>query len=70
VVAKGAGFVADKIKEIARHAGVPIIENRSLARGLYKAVKIGQEVPSALYQAAAEVLAYVYRLRHMQEQTR
>lgn len=70
VVAKGAGFVADKIKQIARHAGVPIIENRSLARGLYKAVKIGQEVPSALYQAAAEVLAYVYRLRHMHEQTR
>jgi len=70
VVAKGAGFVADKIKQIARHAGVPIIENRSLARGLYKAVKVGQEVPSALYQAAAEVLAYVYRLRHMHEQTR
>jgi len=70
VVAKGAGFVADKIKQIARHAGVPIIENRGLARGLYKAVKIGQEVPSALYQAAAEVLEYVYRLRHMHEQTR
>ena len=70
VVAKGAGFIADKIKQIARHAGVPIIENRSLARGLYKAVKIGQEVPSALYQAAAEVLAYVYRLRQMNEQTR
>jgi len=69
VVAKGAGFVADKIKQIARHAGVPIIENRSLARGLYKAVKVGQEVPSALYQAAAEVLAYVYRLRHMHNQT-
>ena len=69
VVAKGAGFVADKIKQIARHAGVPIIENRSLARGLYKAVKIGQEVPSGLYQAAAEVLAYVYRLRHMHDQT-
>jgi flagellar biosynthetic protein FlhB len=70
VVAKGAGFVADKIKQIARHAGVPIIENRSLARGLYKAVKIGQEVPSALYHAAAEVLAYVYRLRQMHEQAR
>jgi flagellar biosynthetic protein FlhB len=70
VVAKGAGFMADKIKQIARHAGVPIIENRSLARGLYKAVKIGQEVPSALYHAAAEVLAYVYRLRHMHDQTR
>ncbi len=69
VVAKGAGFVADKIKQIARHAGVPILENRSLARGLYKAVKIGQEVPSVLYQAAAEVLAYVYRLKRMHEGT-
>ncbi len=63
VVAKGAGFLADKIKQIARHAGVPILENRSLARGLFKSVKIGQEIPHALYQAAAEVLAYVYRLR-------
>jgi flagellar biosynthetic protein FlhB len=70
VVAKGAGFVAEKIKQIARHAGVPIVENRSLARGLFKAVKVGQEVPQALYQAAAEVLAYVYRLRHLHEQTR
>lgn len=69
VVAKGAGFMADKIKQIARHAGVPIVENRSLARGLYKAVKIGQEVPGALYQAAAEVLAYVYRLKKMHEGT-
>ncbi len=69
VVAKGAGFMAEKIKQIARHAGVPILENRSLARGLFKATKIGQEIPAALYQAAAEVLAYVYRLRNAQEQT-
>ena len=66
VVAKGAGFMADKIKQIARHAAVPILENRSLARGLFKAVKVGQEIPSTLYQAAAEVLAYVYRLRQQQ----
>lgn len=69
VVAKGAGFMAEKIKQIARHAGVPIIENRSLARGLFKAVKIGQEVPAALYQAAAEVLAYVYKLKRLHEET-
>lgn len=67
MVAKGAGFMAEKIKQIARHAGVPIVENRSLARGLFKAVKVGQEIPSALYQAAAEVLAYVYRLKRMHE---
>lgn len=69
VVAKGAGFMAQKIKDIARHAGVPILENRSLARGLFKATKVGQEIPAALYQAAAEILAYVYRLRHMHDQT-
>ncbi len=68
VVAKGAGFMAEKIKQIARHANVPILENRSLARGLFKAAKVGQEIPAALYQAAAEVLAYVYRLRNTQEQ--
>jgi len=68
VVAKGAGFMAEKIKQIARHAGVPIMENRSLARGLFKAAKVGQEIPAALYQAAAEVLAYVYRLRNNQDQ--
>jgi flagellar biosynthetic protein FlhB len=69
VVAKGAGFMAEKIKQIARHANVPILENRSLARGLFKVAKVGQEIPAALYQAAAEVLAYVYRLRNTQEQT-
>ena len=68
VVAKGAGFMADKIKQIARHAGVPILENRSLARALFKATKVGQEIPTALYQAAAELLAYVYRLRNPQDQ--
>ena len=68
VVAKGAGFMAQKIKEIARHAGVPILENRSLARGLFKASKVGQEIPAALYQAAAEVLAFVYRLRNTEDQ--
>ena len=63
VVAKGAGLLAEKIKQIARHAGVPIIENRSLARGLFRMAKVGQEIPADLYRAAAEVLAYVYRLR-------
>ena len=67
VVAKGAGVLAEKIKQIARRAGVPIIENRSLARGLYRTVKIGQEIPADLYRAAAEVLAFIYRLRHGNE---
>ena len=67
VVAKGAGVLAENIKKIARHAGIPIIENRSLARGLYRLVKVGQEIPGDLYRAVAEVLAYVYRLRQGQE---
>jgi flagellar biosynthetic protein FlhB len=64
VVAKGADFIAQKIKAIAAEAGVPTVENVPLARTLYKSVKINQYVPRALYQAVAEVLAYVYRLRN------
>lgn len=63
VLAKGAGFVAERIKDIARHAGVPIVENKSLARGLFKLVGVGKEIPNNLYKAVAEVLAYVYRLK-------
>jgi flagellar biosynthetic protein FlhB len=63
VVAKGADFVAQKIKALAAEAGVPTVENVPLARTLYKSVKINQYIPRALYQAVAEVLAYVYRLR-------
>ncbi|MFZ9596707.1 MAG: EscU/YscU/HrcU family type III secretion system export apparatus switch protein, partial [Bdellovibrionia bacterium] len=63
VVAKGADLVAQKIKEVARQAGVPLVENVPLARTLFKTVKIGQVVPRSLYQAIAEVLVYVYRLK-------
>lgn len=63
VVAKGADFVAQKIKQIAAEAGVPLVENVPLARTLYKTVKVGQAIPKALYQAVAEVLAYVFRLK-------
>jgi flagellar biosynthesis protein FlhB len=62
VVAKGAGFVALRIREIARAAGVPIVENRPLARALYRGVKVGRSVPERLFQTVAEVLAFVYRL--------
>lgn len=68
VLAKGAGVLAQRMKEIARHAGVPIVENRSLAQGLYRMVKVGQEIPADLYRAAAEVLAYVYRIKQQHEQ--
>ena len=63
VVAKGADFLAQRIKKVAAEAGVPLVENVPLARTLYKTVKVGHGVPRALYQAVAEVLAYVYRLR-------
>lgn len=63
VVAKGAGHLASKIKEVARDNGVPLVENKTLAQNLYKSVDVGEEIPSALYQAVAEILAYVYRLK-------
>ncbi len=63
VVAKGAGALAQKITELARSAGVPIVERRALARALYRSVEIGAEIPPALYRAVAEILAYIYSLR-------
>lgn len=63
VIAKGAGFVAENIKEIAREHGIPLVENKPLAQLLYKTVDIGKAIPPHLYQAVAEILAYVYRLK-------
>jgi flagellar biosynthesis protein FlhB len=63
VLGKGAGFIAEKIREIARSNSIPIIENKPLARLLYQQVDVGREIPEKLYRAVAEVLAYVYRLR-------
>ena len=63
VLAKGADYVAQKIKEIAKENHVEIVENKPLARMLYANVDIGQEVPPELYQAVAEVLAMVYKMQ-------
>ena len=63
VVAKGAEHVAERIKEIARHHGVPIVERRALARALFRTVQIGGEIPATLYRAVAEILAYIYALQ-------
>jgi flagellar biosynthetic protein FlhB len=63
VVAKGVDEQAEKIREIARSKGVPVLSRPPLARALYKHVKEGRAVPANLYRAVAEVLAYVYRLR-------
>jgi flagellar biosynthetic protein FlhB len=63
VIAKGKDYVALKIKEAAKVHGIMMMENRPLARALYAQVEMGQPVPEDLYQAVAEVLAYVYRLK-------
>lgn len=62
VVAKGADYLALRIRQIARQHGVPIVERKPLARALYKQVQVGQEVPPDFYKAVAEILAFVYRL--------
>jgi flagellar biosynthetic protein FlhB len=61
VLAKGQDEVAKRIKEIASENRVPLVENRPLAQALHKTVEIGHDVPSELYEAVAQVLAFVYR---------
>lgn len=63
VVAKGADFVALKIIEVAQKSGVPVLEDRPLARGLYESVDVDREIPEQFYKAVAEVLAFVYNLK-------
>lgn len=63
VLAKGQGWLAQRIKEIAARAGVQIVENPPLAQALYRTVDVGDAIPAELYQAVAEVLAFVYRSR-------
>lgn len=64
VVAKGQDFIALRIKEVAKDNNVEIVENKPLARNLYESVEIGQSIPQELYQAVAEVLAFVYSLKN------
>ena len=63
VVAKGEGFVAKKIRELAKEHKIPIVENKPLARALLAQVEVGEGIPEDLYRAVAEVLAFVYRLK-------
>ena len=63
VLAKGAGLIAERIKEIARKHAIIMVENKPLAQSLYRSVEVGADIPASLYQAVAEVLAYVYRQR-------
>ncbi|MEW5723324.1 MAG: flagellar biosynthesis protein FlhB [Thermodesulfobacteriota bacterium] len=63
VVAKGQALMAERIKQIAKENDVPVVEDKPLAQALFKAVEIGQEIPVLFYQAVAEILSYVYRLK-------
>ena len=64
VVAKGEDYLALKIKEVAKEHNIEIVENKPLARALYHSVDIDEEIPQELYQAVAEVLAYVYNSKN------
>ena len=66
VLAKGAGPIAKNIREIAKENDIPLVEDKLLARNLYSSVDIGGQVPNELYQAVAEILAYVYKLKGKQ----
>jgi flagellar biosynthetic protein FlhB len=62
VVAKGADYLALRIRDIAKANGIPVIERPPLARGLYRACEVGQEIPEQFYSAVAEILAYVWEI--------
>lgn len=63
VLAKGENYLAQRIKDVAREHDIEIVENKPLARMLYANVEIGELIPPELYQAVAEVLAFVYHLK-------
>lgn len=63
VVAKGADYLALKIREVAKEHNIALVENPPLARALYGAVEIEQEIPFEHYKAVAEIISYVYRLK-------
>ena len=62
VVAKGKDLIAFQIRRIAEEAGVPVISDPPLARGLHKSVEIGHQIPEEFFQAVAQLLAFVYRV--------
>lgn len=62
VIAKGKGLIARRIREIAGEGGVPLFSAPPLARALYRSTKLGQEIPAGLYNAVAQVLAYVFQI--------
>lgn len=63
VLAKGAGYLAERMKAMAQEHTIPCIENRAVAQHVFKTVDIGEYIPETLYKAVADILAYVYRIR-------
>ncbi len=63
VVAKGVDFLALRMREVAKEANIPVVENQPLARTLYKLVEVGQDIPASLFKAVSEVIRYVFRLK-------
>ena len=63
VVAKGKDHVALRMKEIAKEKDIPMMENKPLARTLYKLVEVGNYIPESLYKAVSEVIRYVYMIQ-------
>jgi flagellar biosynthetic protein FlhB len=63
VISKGADLLAMKIRDVAKHHSIPVLQSPMLARALYANSELNQDIPSSLYTAVAQVLAYVYRLR-------
>jgi flagellar biosynthetic protein FlhB len=65
VVAMGADLMAERIKKVAREHGVPMVENVALARALYANAEVGDSIPGDLFEAVAEVLAYLIKLKQL-----
>ena len=63
VAAKGIDFLAIRMREVAKTTDIPIVENKALARTLYKVVDVGEQIPESLYQAMSEIIRYVFSLK-------
>ncbi len=70
LIAKGGDFMAEKIKELAKQHNIPVIENKPLARTIFKTMKVGQVIPRELFVAVAEILSYVFRLKRKRKARR
>ena len=68
VVAKGADLVAARIRELAKEHNVPLLSAPPLARALFRTTELNQEIPAQLYAAVAQVLTWVYQLKHVRRE--